>query len=126
MERRINPRFDVQLSGAFTEENRRRQGMVADISAGGCKFQCDEQLPSGSYVKFRMLLPGHNSPLTVDLAVVRWHNDSAMGIEFIRMAPDQQAILQYFVKQLQELSERSCEPALVGIGPTRTAHCRDV
>jgi len=115
MERRINPRFDVQLSGAFTAENRGRQGLVADISAGGCKFQCAEQMPAGSHIKFRILLPGHNLPLMVDLAVVRWCNDSAMGIEFIRMAPDQHALLQHFVKQLQELSERSCELALAGV-----------
>jgi len=38
MERRINPRFEVRLFGAFTWENRGRQGIVADISASGCKF----------------------------------------------------------------------------------------
>ena len=115
MERRMNPRFDVQLSGVFTRENRVRHGRVADISAGGCKFQCDEQISAGSYIKFRILLPGCNLPLTVDLAVVRWCKGSAMGIEFIRMAPDQQSILQHFVKLLQERSEQSCGSALATV-----------
>jgi len=38
-----------------------------------------------------------------------------MGIEFIRMAPDQQSILQHFVKLLQERSEQSCGSALATV-----------
>jgi len=115
MERRMNPRFDVQLSGAFTRENRGRQGRVTDISASGCKFQCDEQISAGSYIKFRILLPDHDWPVMVDLAVVRWSNDSTMGIDFIRMASDQQSILQEFLEQLQESSEWSRQPALAAV-----------
>ena len=72
-------------------------------------------MPAGSYITFRILLLGHNSLLTVDFAVDRWCNDSAMGIEFIRMEPDQQAILQHFLNQLQQWSERSCDHALAGV-----------
>ena len=44
MDRRVYPRFAVQLSGAFTEDSRARQGMVADISVGGRKSQSDVQM----------------------------------------------------------------------------------
>lgn len=109
MERRISPRFDVQLSGVFGGDRARKHGMVTDISAGGCKFQSTSQVPSGSYIKFKMYLPESNLPLTVDLAVVRWCTDSAMGIEFIRMAPEQQRVLRCFVERLEKLCRQSCE-----------------
>ena len=113
MDRRVYPRFAVQLSGAFTEDSRARQGMVADISVGGRKSQSDVQMPPGSS-KFKILLPEYKGLMTVDRAVVRWCRDSAMGIEFIRMVPEQQAVLRRSIEQLQKLCERSCKTALVG------------
>lgn len=98
MEQRISPRYDVQVAGDVTGV----QGIITNISSSGCRFESKMHLPHGWYGHIQMVLPDHAVPLEIDLAVVRWCNQMAMGMEFIRMRPDQQLVLRRFLARLQQ------------------------
>jgi hypothetical protein len=70
-------------------------GLVVDVTLEGCRIRSAVPLHQGDYVRIRIDLIGDT--LTGDLAVVRWSRKKELGVELIRMAPDQQARLRGFL-----------------------------
>lgn len=95
MEKRKCTRFPVMLPSLFFGE-RAGGGMVVDVSLEGCRIRSAVPMQKGDYVQIRVDLIGDT--LTGDLAVVRWSRKSEVGMELIRMAPDQQTRLHGFLQ----------------------------
>lgn len=57
-----------------------------DLSATGCRMQSNAALTPGSYLALHFDVPQTESPLAVEVSVVRWHKDNQFGIEFLRYA----------------------------------------
>jgi hypothetical protein len=49
-------------------------------------MQSNVVLPQGSYLALHIEAPETESPVAVEVSVVRWHKDNQFGIEFLRYA----------------------------------------
>lgn len=49
-------------------------------------MQSNVALTPGSYLALHIVAPETESPLAVEVSIVRWHRDNQFGIEFLRYA----------------------------------------
>lgn len=86
MRLRTSPRKHVRYSASVQTDNGAGEGTVFDLSATGCRMQSNAALTPGSYLALHFETPHTESPLAVEVSVVRWHKDNQFGIEFLRYA----------------------------------------
>ncbi len=99
---RRQPRFPVQCPIAFNSGIRIvGEGTVRNLSKGGLKVNSTLSVTSGTYLMLHISLPHHESPIGVDLAVVRWLAEPEFGVEFIRIGAEARERLQHFVTTLE-------------------------
>lgn len=73
------------------------EGVILNLSPGGCKINSDVGVKVGDAMSLILLLPGESSPTAVDLALVRWGHDACFGVEFVSMGTVEQDRLRQFV-----------------------------
>jgi hypothetical protein len=103
---RKNPRLPVFLSVSFGDGVIAQTGTVVDISHEGCRIRCADLASEVKYVQVEILLDELHGTLTVELAVRRWSRNEELGTEFIRMEPDQHALLLSVLRRREEVSSR--------------------
>jgi hypothetical protein len=82
VEHRKHRRHPVRFKSIFsTDEVRTADGVVIDLSLGGCRMTSTIPIPSGTPLDLH-LRPGHDISIHVPRAEVRWVRDSAFGVEF--------------------------------------------
>ncbi len=100
MAQRQHPRFQTQLSIAFSGHNVAGSGQVTDLALGGCAVESSIAVPTGIPLALRVLLPEGGDPLEVDMAVVRWVEVGKCGLEFLIMPGESQQRLRLFLGNL--------------------------
>lgn len=101
-DQRKSPRLAVSLPVYFSNGVLARSGTVRDISREGCRIQCPAGATDLKYFYVEIRLDELHDTLRVDLAVSRWSRDKDLGVEFIRMEPDQRARLLTVIRQCEE------------------------
>jgi hypothetical protein len=86
MRLRSSPRKYVRYSASVQTDNGAAEGILFDLSATGCRMQSNAALTSGSYLALHIVAPETESPLAVEVSIVRWTKDNQFGIEFLRYA----------------------------------------
>lgn len=86
MRLRNSPRKYVRYSANVQTDNGTAEGTLFDLSATGCRIQSNIALTPGSYLALHFEAFETESPLAVDVSIVRWHKDNQFGIEFLRYA----------------------------------------
>lgn len=86
MQLRSSPRMSVRYPASIQTDNGAGQGILFDLSATGCRMQSAVPLARGSYLALHIETPDAESPLAVDVSIVRWTKDDQFGIEFLRYA----------------------------------------
>jgi PilZ domain-containing protein len=86
MRLRSSPRKVVRYSASVQTDNGAAEGILFDLSATGCRMQSNVDLGPGSYLALHIEAPEVESPLAVEVSIVRWHKDNQFGIEFLRYA----------------------------------------
>ncbi len=61
-------------------------------------MRSDVPVQGGDFLEVELSLPNDNSPVSIELAVVRWTQEGEFGLDFLRINPDEQARLRRFVK----------------------------
>jgi hypothetical protein len=92
-------RIKTQFPVIFAGENCVGEGTVVNVSVPGCEISSRKMVELGSYLEMKVLLPDRSSSLTVGLARVRWRQGHRFGVEFIKMAGEDQVRLGRMVKQ---------------------------
>ena len=78
---------------------------VLDVSSTGCMAKSDSRMPPGLQMKVSLFLSdGHDWPVRVDEAVVRWARGGEFGVEFLAIRPAQLQRIQQFVIKTRPLS----------------------
>ena len=103
-EQRKFPRVPVSLPVYFSNSMIAQSGTVVDISREGCRIRCPNAAPDMKYFQVEIHLDEPQGTLTVHLAVRRWSRDNELGIEFIRLEPDQQKRLLSIIRRFEEAS----------------------
>ena len=86
MRLRSSPRKYVRYSASVQTDNGAGEGTLFDLSATGCRMQSNAALTPGSYLALHFEVTQTESPLAVEVSVVRWRKDNQFGIEFLRYA----------------------------------------
>lgn len=89
-ELRFSPRYPVQLPILFSGDLVHGKGTVVNLSRSGCGLRTSKRVSRGLYLHLLLRLPRERVPLKVELAAVRWTQNSTCGVEFIRMSVQQQ------------------------------------
>lgn len=95
-------RLAVSLPVSFGERDRMLTGVVLDISREGCRVHCTDPFTNLHYFQLQIQLVEKRERIVVDLAVRRWVRNGDLGIEFIRMKPEDQARLQSLIRVSEE------------------------
>ena len=82
------------------------EGQVLDLAVPGCLLETALVLERGQSVQLRVYLDKHR-PMRIDLGIVRWAQDGKAGIEFIRMAGDDQIRLRFYVDYIEKRARSS-------------------
>jgi hypothetical protein len=82
VEHRKHPRHPVCFKSIFSTDGVRiEDGVVLDLSLGGCRMTTTIPIPSGTPMELH-IRPDQHSPVYVPRAIVRWVGGSIFGIEF--------------------------------------------
>ena len=99
-ERRRHARYRVDFPATFSNDRTSGFGVLADVSAGGCRVTSKTPIVAGEFGQLLINLPNGIAPLTVSHALVRWVKGQECGLEFIRMEPDDKGWLSRMTSQL--------------------------
>jgi PilZ domain len=98
MQLRCSSRKYVRYPASVQTDNGAGEGTLFDLSPTGCRMQSNVALTPGSYLALHIEAPDTESPLAVEISIVRWHKDNQFGIEFLRYA---QGVREYFTDLIE-------------------------
>jgi PilZ domain len=78
-------RIAVELPASLTAVSSRGQGIVVDISLTGCRVHSQLAVKKNDSIGLLIDVPGHDKPLYINQAAIRWASNEEFGIEFIQM-----------------------------------------
>ena len=82
---RYSKRIHINSSVIFTIGSCVGEGRALDITVPGCLIESSVSVEKGDYLQLKLFMPGLQSPVSVELAAVRWSNKFHFGVEFIKM-----------------------------------------
>ncbi len=113
MERRQHPRIQVQWRISFfvgpsslKEGRTSGAGTASDLSVRGCRVLSDTRVYSGMQMELRLYRPDDLMPMEVHQALVRWSKGREFGLQFLRIAPEEEQRLRHFVSNLKVIPSR--------------------
>lgn len=104
MEKRAHPRYLARYLAFCWRQEQRTTGITLNLSEGGCAIQSYIPLLEQTYVRLELFPPGHQEPLEIGSAVVRWVHLNTAGLEFLEMTPKDYERLLALVESLKRSS----------------------
>jgi hypothetical protein len=90
-------RLSRSLPMGFRGEQIQGEGLVLNISMGGCSFYTTSELSKGAIIRLEVRISSDAAPVVVDAAVVRHIYNQTAGVEFIQWQQSERERLQLFV-----------------------------
>ena len=101
MKPRYSDRKQTTCKATVSCDGRVGEGHLVDPTVPGCQLETTFVLEPGHCVQLRVHLDPC-TPMRVDLGIVRWTNGTKAGIEFIRMAEEEQLRLRFYVGYVEK------------------------
>ena len=99
---RQHPRFSASFSGTLGYQNRlHRITKSLDLSCKGCRLESTLRAIAGMKVDLLLYVPGDETPILIEHAVVRWCSAHGIGIEFQLVASPHQERLHHTLRRLE-------------------------
>lgn len=99
-DRREYRRLRTNLVASLILEPPAVDGMVTDISMGGCTLQATTALPKGTFVKFLLRAPGGQPDIKVDAAMICSVQPLSVGVKFLEFEPEDKQRMGQLVLEL--------------------------
>ena len=93
-------RIPVHYDAILAVEREHSEGVVKDISLGGCTVDTPTRLSPGTILQLGLRPPGYKNGITIEAAVVRTSRLGSIGVEFIRLKHDERKRLKELVRSL--------------------------
>jgi hypothetical protein len=93
-------RMQVSFPLSFSSDGIAGEGLVLNISMGGCNFNATGEVHEGMILKLALKISGDASPVIADAAVVRHVKNHIVGVEFLQWQSSERERLQLFVRGL--------------------------
>jgi len=105
VDRRQYIRLATRIPTTFAEDvkpgtQRVGEGVVTDISLGGCYLQTLVQLSRGTLVSLELQTEPHVPAIAVEAAMVRTVRPTGVGLEFLRISAPEGERFSQFIRQL--------------------------
>jgi hypothetical protein len=99
-DRREYERMPVTYDAILSVGREHSEGVVKDISLGGCSVDTRTPLSPGTILQLGLQPPGYEGGITIDAAVIRTSRPGSVGMEFIRVKHDERKRLKQLVRSL--------------------------
>jgi len=90
-------RLSMSLPMGFRGDQIQGEGLVLNISMGGCSFCTTSELSEGAIIRLEVRISSDAAPVVVDAAVVRHIYNQITGVEFIQWQQNERERLQLFI-----------------------------
>ena len=90
-------RLPKSLPMGFRGDHIQGEGLVLNISMGGCNFYTTSELSKGAIIRLEVRISIDARPVVVDAAVVRHIDKQTAGVEFIQWQQNERERLQLFI-----------------------------
>ncbi len=99
IECRADRRIPVEIPISFSTIGNSdvREGMMFDVSAGGCAVTSTVSVDYGTGVKLLIRSTDFGSPITIHSAAVRWASHGEFGVEFLSLTELDHSRLRRFL-----------------------------
>lgn len=96
MDQRRYPRKQVCLPGSLRGVELFTEGILVDLSRGGCAFRGNGAPQVGDFLEVEIHLSEKEPPVKIEVAAVRWTAGQEFGLEFLLMhAGEGERLRQY-------------------------------
>ena len=98
------PRIPVRISAMLSSAVGRYGGMMLDLSSHGCRVNTGMPLTLGATLQLHFVMPAReDTPVRIEEAIVRWVKASQFGLEFLAIAPQDEASLLQMVSTVHHV-----------------------
>jgi hypothetical protein len=87
-DRRQYRRLVANIPAAVTVDQPSFEGMITDVSMGGCTMQTEATFPRGTFVEVLLKPPQSEMDIKVDAAMICSQRGSTVGLKFLEFEPD--------------------------------------
>ena len=91
-------RIAVELSASISGGSSRAQGIIVDISLTGCRARSTLAVKKDDCVGVLIDVPGHDNPIYITRAAIKWANAQEFGMQFLEMELSDRQRLQETVQ----------------------------
>jgi hypothetical protein len=98
-EKRQYERLASNIPASFSGGDQEGNGVVTDISMGGCGLETDASLTEGALLELRLFVSDQQPPITAE-SVVRSVRSKFAGLQFLRFQPEGKDRLSQLIREL--------------------------
>lgn len=109
-DRRQYRRLVAHIPAALTVDQPSFDGVITDVSMGGCTMQTGATFPRGTFVEVLLKPPQSHMDIKVDAAMICSQRGSTVGLKFLEFEPDDKYRLGELVLSL--LVTQSAPPGI--------------
>jgi hypothetical protein len=99
-DRRHYRRLTAQIPASLTVDQPTFDGLITDVSMGGCTIQTDAAFPRGTFVEVLLKLPQSQMDIKVDAAMICSQRGATVGLKFLEFEPEDKQRLGELVLSL--------------------------
>ncbi len=99
-DRREYRRLRTNLAASLILDPPALDGLVSDISMGGCTLQATTSLPRGTFVKMVLHAPGGQPDIKIDAAMISSIQPLSIGVKFLEFQPEDKQRMGQLVLEL--------------------------
>jgi hypothetical protein len=92
--------MEMRFPVTFSSQDISGQGVLLNVSMGGCSFHTGANLTTGLILKLGLQISNDVPPVIVGAAVVRNVRLGAVGVEFLEWQQSERERLQLFIRGL--------------------------
>ena len=94
-------RANVEYPVSFVGEGLNGKGVTYNLSTKGCGVRSNTPAAQGTYMALQIHLPGSPSPMSIEMAVVRWSRQTEFGADFVTMSEAEEERLRHALGTLE-------------------------
>ena len=105
MERRKYRRVPANIQGFLLGNSHEVEAYTLDLSLGGARFESDLDVWPGKVIVVRLVIPGLDTPVSIDEARVQWLAEETFGVEFQKVQAEELDELEELIDEFDDAQE---------------------
>ena len=81
------------------------EAVTLDLSVGGARFDCDLEVYPGKLIRVRLVIPGAEEPVSIEVGRVQWVGEDTFGVSFQNVGPAELDELEQLINEFEETED---------------------